>query len=319
MLIANPMYDVVFKYLLSDNKIAKLLIGAIIGEDIVELDFKPTEYRTAIESRNLLVYRLDFSAKIRNTDGTFKLILIEVQKAQTPSDILRFRRYLGSQYADENNIISEKTAEYNALPIVTIYFLGHKLEHTNAPIIKVQREYLNMVTGETIEEKEPFIEALTYDSFIIQVPFLAEKRKTELEQILSVFDQSATIENHHFLNINEKDYPENYREVIRRLIKAASEPQVRKTMTVEDDVLGGFACLERQILDKVEEIKSKDNELQSKDSELQVKESELQVKESELKSKETELVTKDKAIEKAIALLVVTGLTESEARSKIEG
>ena len=43
MLIANPIYDVVFKYLLEDNKIAKLIIGKIIGEEVIELIPKPQE------------------------------------------------------------------------------------------------------------------------------------------------------------------------------------------------------------------------------------------------------------------------------------
>ena len=303
MIIANPMYDVVFKYLLSDSRIAKLLIGAIIGEDIVELEFMPTEHSSDISSRNLLVYRIDFSVKIKNHDGTHKLILIEVQKAKFPSDIMRFRRYLGNQYANENNVLREEESEYNALPIMTIYFLGHKLDHTDAPIIKVQREYTNMVTGDVIKEKERFIESLTHDSFVIQVPYLSEKRKTELEQILSVFDQSATIDNQHFLNINEKDYPEKYAEVVRRLIKAASEPEVRETMTVEDEVIGDLESLERKI--------------QSKEKELETKEKELETKDKALESKDKALESKERSIQKAIELLVKTGLSEAEARDEL--
>ena len=44
VIIANPIYDVVFRYLMDDNKIAKLMISKIIGEEIVELDFQPTEH-----------------------------------------------------------------------------------------------------------------------------------------------------------------------------------------------------------------------------------------------------------------------------------
>ena len=36
MLIANPIYDVVFKFLMEDAKIAKLLLSSIIGENIEE-------------------------------------------------------------------------------------------------------------------------------------------------------------------------------------------------------------------------------------------------------------------------------------------
>ncbi len=43
MLIANPIYDVVFKYLMANLDIAKGVIAAIIDEDIAMLDFKAQE------------------------------------------------------------------------------------------------------------------------------------------------------------------------------------------------------------------------------------------------------------------------------------
>ena len=282
MIIANPIYDVVFKYLLSDSKIAKLLIGAIIGEDIEELEFKPTECRSRIEERNLLVYRLDFSATIKQKDGSSKLILIEIQKAKLPSDIMRFRRYLSNQYADDNNVLREKQTEYNPIPIITIYFLGHKLDNTDAPIIQVKRDYINLTNGKKIEERERFIEALTHDSYIIQIPYLTGKRKSELEQLLGIFDQSNAIENRHFLDIKEEDYPTRYQPVIRKLINAASEPAVRETMQVEDEVLNDLQSMERKIIDK-------DKALQHK----------------------------DKVIQKALAILIESGMTEEDARKKI--
>ncbi len=32
--IANPIYDVVFKYLMNDEKVAKLLLSALIGREV---------------------------------------------------------------------------------------------------------------------------------------------------------------------------------------------------------------------------------------------------------------------------------------------
>jgi len=297
MIIANPIYDVVFKYLLSDNKIAKLLISAIIGEDVLDLEFRPTEYQTEIKSRNLLVYRLDFSAKIKQKDGSSKLILIEIQKAKFPSDIMRFRRYLGNQYANENNIISEKKAEYNAMPIVTIYFLGHKLDHTEAPIIKVQREYINVVTGKTITEKEDFIESLTHDSFIIQIPYLSQKRKSDLEKLLSIFDQSQIAETHHFLALDEDIYPLKYKEIIRRLTKAASEPKIRATMTVEDEIISDLDSLEREIQKKEEKIQLKEKMINAKNEVIQEKEDVIQEKEDVIQEKEDVIQEKENVIQ----------------------
>ena len=43
MEIANPIYDVVFKYLMEDNDIARLIISTIIKKEIVSLEFRPQE------------------------------------------------------------------------------------------------------------------------------------------------------------------------------------------------------------------------------------------------------------------------------------
>ena len=47
--IANPIYNGAFKYLLDDNRVARLFLSTMIGEEIVELTFRPTEHRTDVE------------------------------------------------------------------------------------------------------------------------------------------------------------------------------------------------------------------------------------------------------------------------------
>ncbi|MCI5149854.1 MAG: hypothetical protein D3916_10800 [Candidatus Electrothrix sp. MAN1_4] len=39
----NPIYDMVFKYLMEDRESEVLLLSEIIGKEIVELDFHPQE------------------------------------------------------------------------------------------------------------------------------------------------------------------------------------------------------------------------------------------------------------------------------------
>jgi len=288
MQIANPIYDVVFKYLMDDNRIAKMLISAIIGEEIIELIFRPQEVFTDIEKKKELrkssdviatfitIYRLDFTAKIKTPDG-YKQVIIEIQKAKFPTDIMRFRKYLAQQYASEKNvsIASEPGVTYKkALPIISIYFLGHKLDHTEAPVIKVQRKYFDLVTGEEIIEKEEFIESLTHDSYIIQIPFLKDKRQTELLMLLSVFDQSTTTTDSHILNVKEEDFPEKYRPIINRLQRAIAEPEVKKTMDIEDEILAELENMERVIekqnktIEKIIKSLKKSNITNSKIAEL---------------------------------------------------
>ena len=267
MQIANPIYDVVFKYLMDDSKIARLFISTIIGEKILSLDFLPKEKVVELEHRSLTVYRLDFSAKIQTADG-YKNVLIEIQKAKFATDIMRFRRYLGEQYQKKENVyetivMGKETKK--AMPIISIYFLGHKLEHITVPIIKVQRQYYDVTTGEELKQREEFIESLTHDSFIIQIPHLRQKYQTEVEQLLSVFDQKNATSDHHILNVKEQDFPEKYRPLIRRLQRAIAEPHVRETMEIEDEILEDLQDLEREIAKKDKTIEANEKTIAEKD------------------------------------------------------
>jgi hypothetical protein len=97
MLIANPIYDVVFKYLMANLDIAKGVISTIIDEDIATLDFKAQENVlkfTKGDTKELTYYHLDFVAKIKLKEGGYKNVLIELQKTNVPYDIERFRKYL---------------------------------------------------------------------------------------------------------------------------------------------------------------------------------------------------------------------------------
>jgi len=290
MLIANPIYDVVFKYLMDDKKIARLIISKIIGENIVHLDFQPQENVVSIASKSVLVYRLDFAARIKTDDGTVKQVIIEIQKAKFPSDILRFRKYLGEQYASEKNIVEEPAVEYEtkakkAIPIITIYFLGHKLNHTNAPVIKVSRTYIDLATGKEISKKEEFIESLTHDSYIIQIPFLRKNRRNDLEKMLSIFDQDQRMDDNHILNVDEADFPLKYRNIIRRLQSAVVEKQIRASMQIEDEIVTELERMERHIAKLEDYVVMKDDELKMKHKELEVKDKELEVKDQELEIK----------------------------------
>ena len=57
-------------------------------------------------------------------------------------------------------------------------------------MLKVSREYLDGVTGDRLAEREEFVEALSHDCWVAQVPLLAaRRRRTDLHRLLSVFDQ----------------------------------------------------------------------------------------------------------------------------------
>ncbi len=256
MRIANPLYDSVFKYLMDDPECARTVIATISGLDIIKVEPRPTEIQTEVSS-GLLVYRLDFCAHVKLAGGRFQLVLIEIQKAKEAEDIMRFRRYLGQQYANPANIVPDLPPEapVQPLPVLAIYLLGHKLSGMpEVPAIKVARQQLDAITGKKLVGHSPFIECLTHDSFIIQIPNLHDDARNSLESLLKVFAQHRKDpRDAHTLIVDESQLPEEFRPVLRRLSRAGESEEMRQRMTIEDEFLDDLRRRERQTLLLAEE------------------------------------------------------------------
>jgi hypothetical protein len=279
---------------MSDSRIAKTLLSAIIGEEITELDFASTEYtlKTGVEKsqidrtlEQITICRFDFAAKIETENGDYKIIIIELQKAKFATDIMRFRRYLGTMYQNIDNTYDNNRVK--ARQIYCIYLLNYEIELSDSPIIKVDYKVSDLTTGEELAKKNEFIESLNHKSWIVQVRQLKEKRRNELENLLSIFDQDNIAEDKHILNIDESLFPEEYQHIIRKLREAFESKQVREEMQMEDDYIN-------ELLMKDEIIAEKDKELVEKKIELVEKDKELVEKDKELVKKDKELVEKDK-------------------------
>jgi len=288
--IANPIYDVVFKYLLDDEKVARLLLSTLLGKEVLELEFRPTEVQheaARLDGTQLLVLRMDFAATVRLANGGRKLVLIEIQKARSASDVQRFRRYLGSNYASPENVYLDPEGKEQALPIVTIYFLGEGLDCVDVPVLRINRHYEDMATGDEVLITDPFVEALTHDAIVVQINRLNNRRRTELERLLEVFDQGlASRSDPHVLDILEENFPERHREVLRRLMRAGAEQELRDKMDVEDDILNAFQDQARESSDLRQALVEKDQALVEKDQALVEKDQALEAKDQALVEKD---------------------------------
>lgn len=273
MKVANPIYDSVFKYLLADNHVAKVLISNILDIQINTLHLEPTEINYKDEERNFTIFRIDFKATITLEKNEKQVVLIEIQKAKLNTDIVRFRKYLGSQYTDPNN--SYPNQPEKAIPIYTIYFLGHNLDHsTQSPIINVNREYIDNYSKQKLTEKEEFIECLTHNSVVVQIPLFKIYRRNKLEKLLSIFEASTN----HEVEIEELE-DEDYQLVSRRLLKANADNAIRKQMDVEDEIISELTNKDR----KIATLESRNEEITKE-------------KEEERKQKEVERIQKEEAI-----------------------
>ena len=282
MIIANPIYDTLFKYMMSDSKVARTFLSAIIGEKIIDLDFASTEYtlKPGIEKsridrvlEQITVCRFDFAAKIETENGGFKTIIIELQKAKFATDIMRFRRYLGITYQSVENTSDKRRVK--ARQIYCIYLLNYEIGLSDSPIIKVDYKVSDLTTGKELAGKNEFIESLNHKSWIVQVRQLKEKRRNELENLLSIFDQDNVTEHSHILNIDESHFSDEYQHIIRKLREANESKQVREEMQMEDDYIEELRINAEIIAEKDKIIVEKDKSLAEKDKSLAEKDKSL--------------------------------------------
>jgi hypothetical protein len=101
MKIANPLYDHAFKYLMSNDKLARKVLSVILEKEVLELELSQQEVVVEDEKRRFTLYRLDFKAVIMDENGRKETVLIELQKSKLPTNVLRFRNYLGMAYTQK--------------------------------------------------------------------------------------------------------------------------------------------------------------------------------------------------------------------------
>jgi hypothetical protein len=259
--------------MMEDERVAKTFISAIIEEEVVELAFAAQKRTVRVpktqplqdapgENSFFTVCRFYFSAKISLPDGKLKTVLIELQKAKFPSDIIRFRRYLERHYQNPDNTCEADDKE-KSRQTYCIFLLEYNIGMPDHPVIQVDNTIKDRTTKETLFGTNEFIEGLHHRSWIVQIDQLKQRRRDNLEKLLSVFDQENRTANHYIMNVDEDDLPEMYYPIIRRL-RIASE-NMRIEMEMEDDYLKYLQDLERLIAKQQKMIEEQQKALKDKD------------------------------------------------------
>lgn len=276
MLIANPIYDSIFKYLLEDAELAREFLETILGEEIVSIEVKPQETALEVANYSVNIFRLDFKAVIKTAAGERRKVLIELQKAKRLLDIMRFRRYLADNYQEEDSLIlNDGTVRDMPLPIVTIYLLGFKLATGYPAVFKMEHQVTDVLTGAVIapRPREPFVELLNHESFMVQIPLLTETVRTRLEGALMVFNQEHRTDNPQVLDFTGDLSDPLVKKMVERLARAISDPQVRREMDAEAEVDRTITrLLHEKDAEHLAELQEKEAALLEKDALLQEQE-----------------------------------------------
>ena len=304
MKIANPIYDIVFKYLMEDERIARTILSALLKVDVVKVEVRPHEYSDD-QRDTLSVFRIDFGATVRDDAGKEKLILIEVQKTWLETETLRFRQYLGVHYSNPKNMQKDGYA----LPMVAVYLLGHKVGNIEEPVLYVNHESLdydgNVVTTGL---PNPFVDSLTHNSILVQIPRLHGRINNRLDMVLSIFDQSRKdVTDDHILRIDDSAYggDADMEHILHRLTMAAADADMRHRMNVEDEY---FSAIEKRDT----EILVRDHKIAEQKTQLAEQKTQLAEQKTQLAEQKTQLAEQEEMLRTTVKMLLDAGKSISE-------
>lgn len=216
---------------------------------------------------NISMFRIDFGARIKEEDGSTKLVLIELQKTWLETETLRFRQYLGAQYANPENILKDCENDGYGIPMIAVYLLGHKVGDIEEPVLYVKHKALDYDGNHVTKGiPDPFVDSLTHDSIIVQIPRLRGHVNNRLDKVLSVFDQSLKEKgNHQVLSVDEDKFNGDLEmmHILHRLITAASDSKLRQDMNVEDEFFSAIENRDTALMQKDKTIAEQKEQIHS--------------------------------------------------------
>ena len=133
------------------------------------------------------------------------------------------------------------------------------------PVVYVNHKVYDYV-GREIRRGVPdqFVESLTHDSIIVQIPLLHGQINNRLDKVLSVFDQTQKDHtNRQMLELDETMYEddEEMLYILRRLTQAASDSKLRQDMNVEDEFFSAIENRDTAILARDKKIKEQNGKI----------------------------------------------------------
>lgn len=307
MEVINPIYDTSFKFLMDDEKSAKILLSALLRQKVLTLEPRQQETTSPVDRAggDITIYRLDYAAHVLTADGREEDVCVEIQKVWLQTELARFRKYLASQYADERNVQSDGRTPRH---IVAIYLLGHNIAETDEPVVYCHGGALTDYYGKplAVAGEGAFVRSLTHDVIIVQIPRLPDRPRNATERVLSIFDQRRALgSNRHLMEVPDTHDGGTDVEVLRRrLCEGACTSDMRRKMQLEDEFLW--------------EVQSREEEIEMHKAVIERQKQELENQGKTLTDQGKTLEEQGKALEEQRKALEEQGKTLAEQRKAFE-
>jgi len=293
--ILNPLYNVVFKYLMTDEEVAKEVLEILTGYKILELHLDETELIPPENSEKVHLFHSDFKVTIEIVPQQTETVIISIQKANQMTDIFQFKQHIinSFQYKQERKNINPKTGEIenvnHPIKLIPILILNFEIEYEHQDLVIRNRPLNEAFFFEKSYQNDIFFtQHLAYEMQIIQLPYFKniqpkhfenELFKQNLYTFLKLFTQSHYLpENRHKLLILRDEFSEiQFQPIIQRLQYALEEfPRFEQEMYLEDEALeewqkhkNTIAFLQTQIEEKQNEINEKAELIENQNEQLE--------------------------------------------------
>ena len=333
IIIANPIYDTVFQYLMDDIESAKIIISTLINRPVLNLIALSNNLvhieKKEQEEKYLRLMRLDYTAEILNPDNSKELVSIELQKARLKSDEIRFRKYLAENLKKTEVITLEKiNPETNkpytmekAYRCIPIFILNFEIEKEIFDLV-LQTEHIikGIFTEKELVTNNDFLENLMYNIIVVQLPHINrvtqelknQQHKLALFKLFQLFNQANPADpDKHSLYIDENEVPEDYNRILKRLANLnANEPQLEQKMILEDTMLKEIIEMQNNITFNEQLVKEQKIKLIEKDKTIEENKKTIE-------EKDKKLVEKDKTIIKTINILAELNFSSNDIALKL--
>jgi len=210
MKLANPFFDSVFELMMDNDELSKLFISNIVELPVTKIEKLPVVLASENISISEYVCHLDFV--IETSDGN---ILVEIMKAHTPQQFLKYRLKLGESYALAllNGEIKDRYLN-SSNTVKTIYLIRNYTNSLNQTISvmenKIEKTNATESESPSIEHKSYFVKLTGY-----------QEPMNDLERFLSLFDVSESE-----IIIETEVYPDQYKPILDFLAEIATDAEL---------------------------------------------------------------------------------------------
>jgi hypothetical protein len=179
--------------------------------------------------------------------------------------------------------------------MVAVYLLGHKVGDVEEPVLYVSHQsfdYNNNIVTKGLPN--PFVDSLTHDSIIVQIPRLHGHINNRLDMVLSIFDQTRRdVNDNRLLQIDDRAYANDadMERILHRLTMAAADADMRHKMNVEDEYFGA---------------------IEKRDTEILMRDKQLAEQKTQLAEQKTQLAEQEEMLRTTVKMLLEMGKSVEE-------